>query len=282
MLDGGDGAYGFRLLFPEEAERPRDLVALDDGAPAISVVRRHGTPAEDRYEVTDDRVTMASAAHSGFVAARDPASIVLQLAEAVGLDALIHPILTVPISVFARWRGDVTLHAGAFEQDGGAWIVAGRREAGKSTMLASLAAAGRPIVADDLIAVQDGTVWSGPNCVDLRPDVASRFPGARSVGTVGGRERWRISTPAGSPRLPLRGFFLLEWADTPRTELAPLSAREILALLFEQEYIQLLGYADRAAVLDLGALPAWRVTRARDWSASQDAVASMLAAAAGS
>ena len=275
------GAYGFRLEFAWQHEPPSDLVAVGPGAPSITVTRRDRPPERDAYEVSPDRVVVASPTNSGFVAQRDPATLALELSQPFGLELLIHPILTMPVSVFCRWRGDVTLHAGAFEVDAGAWVIAGTREAGKSTMLATLAAAGCPIVTDDLVVVQDGDVLAGPDCVDLRPDAARRFPQARSIGEVGGRERWRVSTPASASRLPLRGFFVLGWGDGPEIDVSPLPARDVLSMLFSQEYIGLMGQADPLAVLELGALPAWQVRRPRDWDGAQDVVASMLAATRG-
>ena len=68
-----------------------------------------------------------------------------------------------PAAVFARWRGLETLHGGAFVDDrGGAWAVLGDRGAGKSSLLAALALAGHEVVADDLLVLDGGDCFAGP------------------------------------------------------------------------------------------------------------------------
>jgi hypothetical protein len=192
------------------------------------------------------------------------------------VDALVHPILTVPISVLARWRGDTTLHAGAFLAGSVAWGIVGKREAGKSTLLATLGEAGCPIVADDLLTIDRGSAWSGPHCVDLRPDAARRFDSAREIGEVGGRMRFRLSTRPGPARAPLGGFFVLDWTEGTDVGLCPLTARERLQMLYSQEYIALLGPSDPERIIELSGLPAWRLTRPRAWEMSGVVVERLL------
>ena len=133
-------------------------------------------------------------------------------------------------------------------------------------MLASLAERGYPVVADDLLTILDGDAWAGPSCVDLRPDAAEHFPRADNMGIVASRLRYRLSTPPGRPRLPLRGFFQLAWGDGGDIEIAPLSPKERLDFLYRQEYIRLVGHAAPEKLMPLISLPAWRVTRPRSWS----------------
>jgi hypothetical protein len=259
---------------------PSDLVAVGPGAPEVPIDWVHASMLWD-FEITlDDSVAVGGRGGSGFRVDRTPAGIGLVLNTAATADAILHPVLTIPLSVLARWRGDVTLHAGAFETAAGAWAVLGEREAGKSTMLAALGRRGVPVVADDLLAIQDGAVWPGPNCVDLRPDAARRLDAARSIGEIGGRERFRLSTTSGSARPPLRGMFVLDWHTELDVVLEPLTAAERLKLLYDQEYIALLGPADPRDLLRLMDLPAWRLTRPSDWGATSDATDRLLAAAA--
>jgi hypothetical protein len=273
------GVYGFYLDFPEETEECADLVPVAADAPTVTITRRHASPLWTQEEVSDDRVVLANRSYSGVVVERRPARIQLDQSVWVGIDGLVHPILTTPLAMLARWRGDVTIHAGAFETEAGAWGIVGRREAGKSTMLALLAARGHPIVADDLLAIQDGVVWAGPDCVDLRPETAERFD-ARYLGEITGRPRFRLSTPPSRSRLPLKGVFLLDWSDDEEIDISPLSARESLGLFLAQEYIYLLGWPGEHKVLEAAAVPAWRVRRPRDWDAAQDVVDRVLEATA--
>lgn len=266
------GAYGFRLAYPEATEPPPNLLEVEPESPLVTVTWRHATTVRDVEEVSDDRVVYGFRGRTTYLVEREPAIVHFDIPYIPPLGAFVHPLLTIGISVLARWRGDVTLHAGAFETDSGAWGFFGAREAGKSSMLAALGARGYSIVADDLLALQDGLVWAGPSCVDLRPDSAARFADAVYLGIVGGRPRWRLPTAAGSARVPLRGFFLLDWHDDPGIALEPLSTQERLQWLYRQEYIRLVGFADPAKMVQLVALPAWRLRRPRDWGATDDAV----------
>jgi hypothetical protein len=270
------GAYGFRLVWSDADEPPSDLVALNGGTPEVEVYWRPGSMLRSFEIVGDDRVVLGAERASGFVVQREPAAIAMNLHEDVSIDALLHPLLTVPLSVLARWRGDVTLHAGAFETEGGAWAVVGEREAGKSSALAGLSQRGHPIVADDLLTLSGRDVWAGPSCVDLRPQAVEHFPAARVLGEVGGRLRYRLSTPPGRTRLPLRGMFVLAWHDEAGVSAEPLSAQDRLGLLYMQEYMGMMGPNPPAVLFELMELPMWRLSRPRDWETAEAALERML------
>lgn len=281
MDSGGRGAYGFRLDYADPGEHLNDLIELDDSAPLVSVGWRHASTIRDVEEVAENLVVYGARGGATFRVDRDPPSVLIDLPSPPPPHALVHPLLTVGISVHARWRGDVTLHAGAFETRSGAWGVMGEREAGKSSILAALAVRGLPIVADDLLAVDGMDVWAGPRCVDLRPDTAPRFRDARLMGVVGGRPRFRLSTPPGRARLPFGGFFVLGWHDDNRVVVEPMRPQERLQWLYQQEYIRLFGWPDPAKHLSLLTLPAWSVRRPADWGATDEVLGRMLEIAAG-
>ncbi|MFN2421642.1 MAG: hypothetical protein ABR527_09750, partial [Gemmatimonadota bacterium] len=153
----------------------------------------------------------------------------------------------------------------------------GARKSGKSAMLAALAERGCPVVADDLLAIQDGSVWAGPNCVDLRPDTAGHFASAQYLGVIGSRPRFRLSTPPSKAQLPLRGFFVLDWHDRPVIESDLIPAGERLQWLYHQEYLLLLGWPDPRKIMPLMGFPIWRLRRPLDWEATEDAVNRVLA-----
>jgi hypothetical protein len=219
----------------------------------------------DHTHINEQQVSFGVKGASSIFVERDPPRITFHLPDPPVPDALVHPLGTVPLAILARWRGDVTLHAGAFATPTGAWAVVGPREAGKSTMLASLASRGIPLLADDLLAILDRRVWPGPACVDLRPDAATRFPGARDLGIVSGRRRFRLSTATETRRLPLQGIFVLEWHERSGVNVEPLTLEERLRLLYDLEYIALVGPADPRLLMDLLDVPAWRISRPRDW-----------------
>ena len=98
------------------------------------------------------------------------------------------------------------------------------------------------------------------------------------MGWGGGGRGGRGPPTAGSARVPLRGFFLLDWHDDPGIVLQPLSTQERLQWLYRQEYIRLVGFADPGKMVPLIALPAWRLTRPRDWDITERAVDRVLEA----
>ncbi|MFC7547202.1 hypothetical protein [Plantactinospora sp. GCM10030261] len=176
-------------------------------------------------------------------------------------DLLPHPYLASVATVVNRWAGREVFHAGAFVAAGLVWPVLGPRTAGKSSLLAALAADSVPIVADDIL-VSDGEVgYAGPRCLDLREPV----PGLPRDGTlVRHRTRLRIPLPPVPDRLPVGGWFFLHWGAAP--ELCPIGAVDLLprlaALRFWPDHP-----SDPAALLALATRPGWDLTRPRDWTA---------------
>lgn len=270
------GAYGFRLSCPHAGHPLPNLIEVDSSSPLVTITWRHASTVRDIEEVEKDRVAYGFRGATTYYVERDPRAIRFDIPYVPSPAALVHPLLTIGVSVLARWRGDVTLHAGAFETQGGGWAFMGAREAGKSSILASIGQRGYAVIADDLLAVQNGSVWAGPSCVDLRPDSVGRFTNAVSMGIVGGRLRYRLSTAPGHAQIPLRGFFVLDWNHASDISVEPLSTQERLHWLYRQEYIRLVGYSDPAKLLPLVALPAWRLTRPRDWAATEEAVERVL------
>ena len=210
------------------------------------------------------------------VVRRRPPSARIVAPVTLSAEALVHPMLTAPFSMLARWRGDVTLHGGAFIHAGGAWAVLGERTAGKSSLLGLLGARGLPIAADDLLTIDDGWLRAGPSCIDLRPDVAARLPGARDLGVVGTRRRFRLSATPAPARTRLLGVIVLEWHDEPEPALLPMAAEERLATLYRQEAIALLGFSKPQKFIDLLGLPMWRFRRRKDWDSTPAAVDRLL------
>ena len=276
MADQNRGAYGFRLVRPPHEPELPDLTPIDADAPAVALECRHACGVVDEEEIEEDRVLLREKGNSLLEVRREPLSITLEFPDATTPEALVHPLLTPPISILARWRGDLTLHSGSFFADERAWAVVGEREAGKSTMLASLGARGLPLLADDLLVIDDGVVRAGPACIDLRPDVAERIPGARFLGEVGNRPRYRLVSPAGPSRARLGGFFLLGWSEDRKVRIERLPLAEALRVIYGQEYIALVGLADPEKLMALLGTPMWRVTRPPDWGFTDETIDRIL------
>ncbi|MCI4064849.1 hypothetical protein MRQ36_20675 [Micromonospora sp. R77] len=176
-------------------------------------------------------------------------------------DLLAHPYLAAPAVVVNRWTGRETFHAGTFVRHGRAFAVLGSRTAGKSSLLAALAARDVPVLADDVAVVHDGGVFAGPRCIDLRQPV----PGLALPGrTAREGSRTRVSLPPVATHVPLAGWIFLSWGPGPA--LARLPAADALGrLAAERSWPQL--PSDPAVLLTLAALPAWELTRPREWGA---------------
>jgi hypothetical protein len=248
----------------------RDLVALSRRAPLVTLEWRHACAAATFDSSEDGRAAMGTRGATAFHVLREPRSIVFDIPVEPPPDALIHPLATVPLAILARWRGDVTLHGGAFAARNAAWALIGDRHAGKSTSLGMLAPLGHPVVTDDLIVVRDGQVWSGPHCVDLREDAAERLGPTRDLGLPGARRRLRLSCEPVPERLPLGGFFLLDWHDRSHVAVERLPLSERIRVLYRLEYAALVGPADPKDILELATLPAWRIVRPKEWSAAEE------------
>jgi hypothetical protein len=253
------------------------LVQVPAEADEVRMAWREGSIPEDRMDVGDERAHIAVKGLVAIEVERASRSVSIELPEAPLPEAIVHPIATTPLAILARWRGQATLHAGAVLHDGAAWAVCGPQAAGKSTTLALLAQHGLPIVTDDLLVLDDGDVLAGPSCVDLRADTADRFPEARFLGTVGARERFRLSTPPAPLRVPLRGVFVLGWSDDgDGPSVRPLTLPERARLIHVFDYAAVVGLPRGEALLDLLALPMWLLRRPRDWEQGERALDRLL------
>jgi len=178
-------------------------------------------------------------------------------------DVLVHPYLGGPGGVFSHWLGRETFHAGAFVAGEGAWVVAGDREAGKSTLLATLAALGAPILCDDLVVVEDGHVYAGPRCIDLRPSAAERFRERTDLVPSRIGSRFRVALGSAPHRSPIAGWVLLGWGeDATIRRIPPFERIERIARrrsLYQPP-------ADPAVLVEFAALPMLEVRRPAGWT----------------
>ena len=128
------------------------------------------------------------------------------------------------LGLVLRLRGALSLHASAVQAGAGAVAFVGPHGAGKSTLAAALAAAGRPIVTDDVLHVRpDGGRWLAepfPSMLKLWPD------GARLALGAGFDELPRI-VEGWDKRALLAGDWIVAAATPlPLTALACLGPRE--------------------------------------------------------
>jgi hypothetical protein len=176
-------------------------------------------------------------------------------------EELLHPGLTIAGFLAARVRGDEAIHAGACAHAGGAWIVLGDHEQGKSTMLALLARLGCEPLTDDLTVIRDGNVCAGARCLDLRPAAAAHL-GVGEPSRLNTRRRMNL--PPAQAEHPLRGFLHLNWSS--RIGLRLLPARERMVRLIEQ--IGHFARPEPARLLEFAALPHYELSRPQDWDSA--------------
>lgn len=180
-------------------------------------------------------------------------------------DELVHPRLGMLAAIYAQWLpGRMAFHAGAFISGEGAWAVVGERHDGKSTLMAALALAGVPVLGDDTLVLDGLRCLSGVRCIDLRPDAVVHLGVRDAVVTVrrGARERLLLDGP---PReAPLAGWLFLRWADEPSIRALPTPER--ITRIASCQGWHRRGATDPAGLLDFASLPAWELSRPRDWA----------------
>lgn len=268
---GPIGAYGLRLVGVDGSGAL--LVPADTRWPAFHVRSEvHAPPWCERDVVGDSSAELRLQTGGEIRIDREGGRVVFRMERPLEELELIHPYLAPVAAVTGYWFDRESFHAGAFVLDGGAWGVVGDREAGKSTLLASLALRGIPVLADDMLIVEGDVPFPAPRSIDLRPEAAQHFGVGESIGIVGTRERWRLRLAPIVESPPLRGWVFLSWGDRVEASRVPPQAR--VARLSAQRGLRLTP-RDPARLLDLAALPAWELRRPPDWE-RQDAATDVL------
>lgn len=250
------GAYGLAI----RGGGSTYLVEAADAWPELEIVRRAGNPVA-RRNGDADHVEFPLLGGGVVLIDRSPARATYVTPQPLGDAELAHPYLVPAAAVHSYWLGRETFHAGAFVLADRVWAVVGPKLGGKSTLLAGMAARGLPIVADDLLVVDEAAhTFAGPRLIDLREGTGPLYRAA-SLGVVGGRERWRVRLPPTPARLPLGGWLFLEWGDGPAA--TRLDAGERLKAIGAHRSFHAAVTVPRI-FLQLAALPAWKLVRPAD------------------
>jgi hypothetical protein len=269
---GPIGAYGLRLE-GVEAARPL-LVPAEPNWPTFHVRSQVGKPPwRDSDVVTESRAELRLQTGGEILIDREDGVVVFTTQRRIVERELIHPYLAPVAAVAGYWFDRESFHAGAFVVDGAAWAVLGEREAGKSTLLASLALRGITVLSDDMLILDGVVPFAGPRSIDLRSAAARHLGVGESLGVVGARERWRLQLDPMTPSGALRGWIFPAWGD--RVEASELTPHERVARLGSQRGVRLPA-KDPARLLDLAALPACELRRPRDWDALEPATDLLL------
>jgi hypothetical protein len=248
------------------------LVRAEDDWPPVEVSVSTGAVDGSQEMVDGDHATVSLI---GGVAEVDrvPGRVAFTFADALAVEALVHPYFAPIAGLFAHWHGRETLHAGAFVADGGAWGVLSAREGGKSSTLARLALDGLPIVADDVLVIDGQTVFAGPRAIDLRGEPAQALGVGEPLGVLGRRERWRVRLDDVEASWPLRGWVFLTWGD--EISVTKVTAGERLVRLAAERTIRLVP-RNPEGLLRLAGLPSFELRRPQSWSSLEEATAVLL------
>jgi hypothetical protein len=265
------GAYGIRLRGLEEAADL--LVEVGPDAPEYAVSAALGEAEAPGEEVGEQHARLRLRSGGEIAIDRAGRRVRFRVPHPVRPDELVHPYLAPAAAVIARWMGRESMHAGAFAAGGQALGVVGTREAGKSSTLAWLAQAGVDVLCDDMLIVDGDAPVAGPRSIDLRADAAERLGVGEPIGMTGARERWRLRLGPTAGRPVLRGWVFLAWAD--RVAVRSLPAAERLARLAAERGLRL-PPARPDALLELTSLPAWELSRPRDWGSLPEAADRLL------
>jgi hypothetical protein len=253
------------------------LVPAGDDWPTLELAAVVGPAAPVHQFVGDDRAVLATRSGARLEVDREPLRAMFTSPEPIREDALVHPHLAPAAAVASRWLGRESLHAGAYVADKRAWAVLGERESGKSSLLAGLALAGHPVVADDLLVLDGLLALAGPRGIDLRQDAAERLGAGEPLGVVGTRKRWRLTVGPGPVETELAGLILLAWGD--EVELAPVGPGRVLEAIVGSQALRV-PPGDPTSRLSLAALPAWELSRPPDWGSLPAALERLLSLAA--
>ncbi|HVF53262.1 MAG TPA: hypothetical protein VNC78_06595 [Actinomycetota bacterium] len=256
--EGVRGAYGLRVGGLSAASHL--LPRADPAWPLVEVTvmgnARKAPPSEDE----DTRVLYMP--EGGYVVLERRGAVTFHPDSSIPEEEIVHPLLGPIGAIFAQWMGREPLHAAAFIHGGAAWGLVGPSLSGKSTLLAHLHAEGYPILTDDLVVVEDRTVFAGPLCLDLRsspPEIESGIPARRGT-------RQRIVFDESVPDAGLGGFFYLRWGSTLKAEPVPPPERiRYLADNRRSNWAPL----DPGALVHLARFPAWVVSRPEDGLAAE-------------
>ena len=268
--DGRFGAYGLCV----KGIGPELLVPAEHDWPELELVRRIGRPEYPIDRISETRAEVGLEAGGGILVERRPSRATFTTPSPLTDVGLIHPYLGTASAVVAYWCGREAFHAGGFIAGGGAWAVLGEREAGKSSLLASLALAGHAIVSDDVVVVEERNVFAGPRSLDLREAAATALRAGTRIGVVGARERWRLQLATVDSVAPLQGWIFLAWGDDITAH--RVRAADVLTRLAAQRVMRI-PPREAASLLRLAGLPAWELRRPRDWGQLQLVAECLLA-----
>ena len=247
-------AYGFRIA---GIDCPYLQRAGDETRPLLTVTHTVSRDGDGARAPSPGTTALALTGGGRLVLDRKTRKAGFETPERLDADELVHPYLAPAAAVMAGWQGWNAFHAGAFARGGRAIAILGKRERGKSTLLAALALAGVEIVTDDVLVIDRGAAHPGPRCIDLRRAGAERAFRDAPLEPSRSGERLRLGLPALPIAPELAGWVALAWGE--RLELEPLRPGARLHRLASAH--SRAGSPSEEALLELARLPGWELRR---------------------
>ena len=266
------GAYGFHIEGADDAAHL--MMPVPDEWPTLTISQVTRVEAPVKQSLGDDGAIIPLLPAGSLLLSRVERSVEFRLAEPIGAEALVHPYLAPAAAVQASWLGRESYHAAGVVIDERVWGFAGDREAGKSTLVAALAARDHPIMADDLLVIDEDNALAGPRTIDLREEAARRLGGTRARGTTGMRERWRLDVGSAPVTAPFAGWVYPSWGGA--IEVAGLALETRLSAPGEHRAVRHRQASPEHAMW-MASLPGVTYVSPRRWEAMDESIDRLVA-----
>ncbi len=256
-------SYGMRILSDIDLpELDLDVHGAPDRTPDL-IIRRHpvtlsaATRVRPMAELFGPEATdLWWQTVGGFHLPLEGRELFVDPLPGIGDDLVAYPLLGTVLALALHRRGQFTFHASAVSVGGRGVVMLGNKGAGKSTTAATLLAAGHPLVADDIVALDDDPhvprlipgfgqvkldgaalqILCGPDSrarVDLRPPM--------DIPALAGKRR--VLLPGGLAPAPVPTGLICLLARGPQARLVPLAAHEALQAVLLHAYVARFGTA---------------------------------------
>jgi hypothetical protein len=240
-----NGVYGYRVdsALPLQRLRagamPRGRIAIELaaedplGEPAEIIQLIEGERAPEFAVARADDAFLCWCAHTGGYRLQPRAAIIH--AEGQGAPEVVEDrLLGALLPLLMLERGELVLHAAAALTPAGAVAVCGPSGRGKSTLVAALDRCGFPVLAEDVVAPDEASLWPGPTGIRLEGSAAIALGlGAQDDRPAGGKRLHPAEgrVPHGHP-VPLAAIVRLEPRGGSRLHVRSLAGPEALAAVF--------------------------------------------------
>ncbi len=263
------GAYGLDIVGLPEAEEW--MHSLPDSCPCLRVEKTcEGGTSSHGSRLDDAEADLRLIGCGRLRMRRGHGRALFSFREVPRDEDLLHPYLAPAAALAHLWSGNEALHAGAFATSAGAVALLAEKDGGKSTTLAWLADEHRlPVLSDDLVVVERGSILSGPRCLDLRRAGAGQLLNVDAAHRVRNAERLRITLPGAPAKAPLTATVVLRWGRRTRLDATRPADRPRELLPHRMYGPRLTG--DPLAILELSALPMLILSRPRTSAGLRDA-----------